>query len=44
MVPYDDPDRFNAVVARFFATPYVKKDRVADMMKSYEKMKSEESK
>ena len=40
MVPYDDPARFNATVERFFRTPYVKKDRVKDMLKSYEAMKA----
>lgn len=43
MVPYDDPARFNAVVERFFATPYEKKDRVGDAMKSWEKLKAAEA-
>ena len=40
MVPYDDPASFNAIVERFLRTPFVKKDRVADLMKSLEKMKN----
>jgi pimeloyl-ACP methyl ester carboxylesterase len=39
MVPYDDPALFNAVVERFFQTPFVKKDRIQDFLKSYEAMK-----
>ncbi len=38
MIPYDDPPRFNATVDRFFRTPFVKKDRVKDLVKSYEAM------
>jgi pimeloyl-ACP methyl ester carboxylesterase len=34
MVPYDQPALFNATVEMFFRTPFVKKDRIADMMKS----------
>lgn len=41
MVPVDDADRFNATVERFFRTPFVKKDRIADMMKSIERMRKE---
>lgn len=40
MIPYDDPALFNATVERFLRTPFVKKDRIADMMKSFEKMRS----
>ena len=36
MIPYDEPTRFNATVERFFTTPFVKKDRIKDMLKSYE--------
>lgn len=43
LIPYDDPARFNAAVERFFTTPYVKKDRVADAMKSWEKLKASEA-
>jgi pimeloyl-ACP methyl ester carboxylesterase len=38
MVLYDDAIRFNAVVERFFRTPFVKRDRVKDFLKSYEAM------
>jgi len=41
MVPVDDPERFNAAVDRFFTTPFVKKDRVADLMKSGARMMSD---
>jgi pimeloyl-ACP methyl ester carboxylesterase len=34
IIPYDDPDLFNATVDRFFRTPFVKKDRIQDMLKS----------
>jgi pimeloyl-ACP methyl ester carboxylesterase len=39
MVPYDYPALFNSTVDRFFRTPFVKKDRIKDMMKSYESLK-----
>ncbi len=38
MVPFDDPAMFNATVDRFLSTPFVKRDRIADLMKSYEKL------
>jgi pimeloyl-ACP methyl ester carboxylesterase len=41
MVPYDDPARFNAAVDRFFRTPFVKRDRINDTMKSYESLMTE---
>ena len=40
MVPYDEPARFNAAVERFFRAPFVKKDRIKDMLKSYEALKT----
>jgi pimeloyl-ACP methyl ester carboxylesterase len=39
-IPYDDPARFNAVVERFFREPFVKKDRIKDVMTSFEAMKA----
>lgn len=39
MVLFDDPATFNAVVDRFFRTPFVKKDRIQDTMKSLERMR-----
>lgn len=36
MIPFDDPTLFNATIDRFFRTPFVKKDRVKDFLKSYE--------
>jgi len=41
MIPFDDPATFNGTVERFFRTPFVKKDRIQDMMKSFEKMRAE---
>jgi pimeloyl-ACP methyl ester carboxylesterase len=40
MIPFDDPALFNATVERFFRTPFVKKDRINDTLRSFEKMKS----
>ena len=39
-VPYDDPALFNATVERFFRAPFVKKDRIADALKSWEALKA----
>jgi pimeloyl-ACP methyl ester carboxylesterase len=39
LVPYDDPGLFDATVDRFFTTPFVKKDRVQDALKSIKAMK-----
>jgi len=41
MIPYDDPMRFNTTVERFFSTPFVKKDRVQDVVKSLDKLRAE---
>jgi pimeloyl-ACP methyl ester carboxylesterase len=41
MIPADDPDRFNATVDRFFRTPFVKKDRMLDFLKSDQRLKQE---
>ncbi len=38
MVPFDDPELFNATVQRFLDTPFVTKDRINDMAASGEKM------
>ncbi len=40
MVPYDDPELFNTTIERFLSTPFVKRDRVADLIKSYEKLQA----
>lgn len=37
MIPLDDPARFNATVDRFFSSPFVERDRVADTMSSIRK-------
>ncbi len=38
-IPFDDPELFNSTVERFFRTPYVKKDRIKDLLKSFEQMR-----
>lgn len=38
MVPFDDPALFNSTIERFLSTPFVKKDRIANMLKSHEKL------
>jgi len=35
-ISYDDPARFNATVERFFSTPFVKRDRIKDALKTLE--------
>jgi pimeloyl-ACP methyl ester carboxylesterase len=40
MIPSDDPELFNEVVERFFRTPFVKKDRINDTLKSLEKLRA----
>jgi pimeloyl-ACP methyl ester carboxylesterase len=39
-IPADDPATFNAVVERFLRTPFVKKDRIPDTMRSIERMRA----
>lgn len=38
LVPYDDPQTFNAAIERFLATPFKKIDRIPDTMASFERM------
>jgi pimeloyl-ACP methyl ester carboxylesterase len=40
MIPYDDPVLFNTTVERFFRAPFVKKDRIKDLLKSMEALKA----
>jgi pimeloyl-ACP methyl ester carboxylesterase len=40
-VPYDNPALFNATVERFLRNPYVKRDRIKDLVSSLTKMQSE---
>lgn len=40
MIPYDDPHLFNSTVERFFRAPFVKKDRIKDLLKSMEAQKA----
>ncbi len=42
MIPFDDPATFNETVERFFRRPFVKKDRINDMLKSLEKLRASE--
>jgi pimeloyl-ACP methyl ester carboxylesterase len=44
MIPFDDPDRFNSVVATFLQKPFVKIDRLGDTMKSLEKLRTASAK
>lgn len=39
MAPFDDAVLFNATVERFFRTPFVKKDRINDLLKSFVKLR-----
>lgn len=41
MVPFDDPVLFNSTVERFLSRPFVKKDRIADLVKSLEKLRTQ---
>lgn len=38
LVPFDDPQTFNATVDRFLKTPFKKKDRISDTMSSFERL------
>ncbi len=40
MIPYDDPVLFNTTVERFLRTPFVKKDRIKDLLKSMNALKA----
>ena len=40
MIPFDDPGTFNGTVERFLRTPFVKRDRIGDAFKSFEKLRS----
>ncbi len=40
MISFDDPALFNATVERFFRTAFVKKDRINDALKSFEKLRA----
>jgi pimeloyl-ACP methyl ester carboxylesterase len=40
MVPFDDPQLFNTTVERFLSTPFEKRDRIADLMTSYQRLLS----
>ncbi|MBI4892584.1 MAG: alpha/beta hydrolase [Acidobacteria bacterium] len=44
MIPFDHPDRFNAVVAEFLQKPFVKVDRLGDTIKSLEKLRAAQAK
>ncbi len=38
MVPFDAPELFNSTVERFLSTPFTKRDRIANLMTSGEKL------
>lgn len=40
MIPFDDPVLFNSTVERFFRTPFVKRDRIQDFLKSLEALRA----
>jgi pimeloyl-ACP methyl ester carboxylesterase len=40
LVPFDDPGTFNAVVERFLATPFTKRDRIQDAFDSLAKLRA----
>lgn len=40
MIPVDDPALFNSTVDRFFSAPFVKKDRIQDLLKTFERLKA----
>jgi len=40
LVPYDDPQMFNATVESFLTTPFKNKNRIADAMASFEKLQA----
>lgn len=39
---FDDPVLFNTTADKFFRNPWLKKDRIQDFLKSYEKLKAAE--
>ncbi len=41
MIPIDDPATFNAAADRFFSTPFVKKDRLGDLLKTLQRLMAE---
>jgi pimeloyl-ACP methyl ester carboxylesterase len=43
MIPFDDPELFDATVDRFFRTPFIKKNRIQDVLKSSQAQAMEES-
>ena len=42
MIPFDDPELFDATVDRFFREPFVKKDRIQDLIKSAQAMAAQQ--
>src|SRR5262245_53596797 len=44
LIPFDDPVTFNGTVERFLRTPFVKKDRIGETVKSLEKLRAAEAK
>jgi len=44
LIPFDDPVTFNGTVERFLRTPFVKKDRIGETVKSLEKLRGSAAK
>jgi pimeloyl-ACP methyl ester carboxylesterase len=42
MIPIDDPELFNTTVDRFFRTPFEKKDRIKDLIKTVQRLMAEQ--
>jgi hypothetical protein len=40
MIPFDDRATFNGTVERFLRTLFVKRDRIGDAFKSFEKLRN----
>jgi len=40
MVPFDNPRLFNDTAAKFLGSPFTKRDRIADFLMSYEKLRA----
>jgi len=43
MILFDDPVLFNTTVERFFRTPFAKRDRIKDFLKSFEAMRASQN-
>ena len=39
-IPFDDPALFNSTVERFLRTPFVRRDRIKDLLRTLEKVRT----